>query len=201
MSLRGPRWLRAAAPAVVLGGTLAGCIVEHSNGNGYGNGYGPGQPAMSIPACPSAASPAANVSIDTGAGLTTPAGQGTGIFVEYTAGGLWHIFTSCDTAITGFGCNYDVTAQVPGGAVSNVRSEDLEAGDLVGSACSDTAYLSVNTTTNFDGMLLDAPAGSPVRVTAALDGTIYPDVIYWVTGGVAHSDAHSNPLALTPSAP
>ena len=50
-------------------------------------------------------------------------------------------------------------------------------------------------------MLFDAPAGSPLRVTAALDGTIYPDVIYWVGGGVAHSDAHSNPLALTPTLP
>jgi hypothetical protein len=203
------RHWRLVASAVFIASALTGCVVEeHRNVNGYGNGaatgtggYGSGLPALSIPICPSAATAAGAVSIDTGSELTTPAGQGTGVLVEYKAGGHWHIFTACDTTITGFSCAYDVTAQAPGGTVSNISGDNLESGDLVGSGCTDTAYLSVNTSTDFDGMLFDAPPGSPVRVTVALDGAIYPDVIYWVTGGVAHNDAHSNPLAITPTTP
>jgi hypothetical protein len=156
---------------------------------------------MSIPACPSGTGHAASVAIDTGKGLTTAAGEGTGVFVEYQAGGHWHVFTSCDTIITGYGCTYDVTAQVFGGTVSNLLGEDLETNDVAGSACADTAYLSVSTGSNFDGMSFDAPAGAPVRVTGALGGALYPNLIYWVEADVARSDANSNPLDLTPTAP
>jgi hypothetical protein len=200
------RWSQISA--LLLGPTtLGGCVVD-GRGNGHGaygsyggGGYVGGQRSMAIPACPSGAGSAANVSVDTDAALTTAPGEGTGVFVEYTAGGHWHVWTSCDTFVTSYSCVYDVTAQVLGGTVSNVRGEDLETSDVAGSACSDSAYLSVDTATNLDGMWFDAPAGTPVRVTAALGGAIYPDVIYWVTGGVAHSDAHSNPLDLTPTAP
>src|SRR6185295_19088970 len=130
-------------PIAVLGAlALSGCFFDdghrgHYNG-GYGNGYVPGQRVMTIPACPSGAAAAAKVSIDPDAGLSTDAGQGTGVFVEYKAGGHWRIFTSCDTAVTGYSCNYDVTAQVVGGTVPNVLAEGLETGDSAGSACSDS---------------------------------------------------------------
>jgi hypothetical protein len=197
------RWPVPAAVLLASSTVLGGCIIEdhHHGGYGtYGGGY-VGQPTMSIPACPSGAGAAASVSVDTDAALTTAQGEGTGVFVEYMAGGHWHLWTSCDTFVTGYSCTYDVTAQVFGGSVSNVRGEDLETSDVAGSACTDSAYLSVTTASNLDGMLFDAPAGATVRVTAALGGAIYPDVIYWVTGGVAHSDAHANPLDLTPTSP
>jgi hypothetical protein len=197
----GPR----TAALLFLGSTaLGGCIVEDHRHGGYGTYGGGGYvagPTMSIPACPSGAGPAASVSIDADAVLTTAPGEGTGVFVEYMTGGHWHIWTSCDTFVTGYACTYDVTAQVFGGPVSNVRGEDLETSDVAGSACSDSAYFSVTTSSNPDGMWFDAPPGSPARVTAALGGAIYPDLIYWVTGAVAHSDAHSNPLDLTPTSP
>lgn len=198
------RWAVPAAIFAASSAVLGGCIFEdHHRGSygTYGGGYVGGPYAMSIPACPSGAGSAASVSVDTDAALTTAQGEGTGVFVEYMAGGHWHIWTSCDTFVTGYACAYDVTAQVSGGSVSNVHGEDLETSDVAGSACADSAYLSVTTTSNVDGMLFDAPAGAAVRVTAALGGAIYPDLVYWVSGGVAHSDAHSNPLDLTPTAP
>jgi hypothetical protein len=190
----------AVAATVVLFGctALSGCFFSdrtYSTG-----GYVPG-PVMSIPACPTGTSTAASVAIDTGAALSSPPGEGTGVFVEYQTGGHWRVYASCDTVLTGQGCTYDVTAQVFGGAVSNLLAEGLEPSDLAGSACSDSAYLSVNTGSNFDGMLFDTPAGAPVRITATLGGAIYNDLIYWVGGGVARSDANSNPLDLTPTAP
>jgi hypothetical protein len=191
---------RASLAAITLGSaSLAGCVVEeHHYDPGY---YGPSAPVMAIPVCPSGAGSAAAVTVDTGQALTTTVGEGTGVFVEYQAGGHWHVWVSCDTVLTGYGCAYDVTAQVFGGSVSNVRGEELESGDVAGSQCADTAYLSVNTGSNLDGMTFDAPAGANIRVTAALGGAIYKDLIYWVGGGVAHNDANSNPLDLTPSAP
>jgi hypothetical protein len=178
---------------------VGGCFVD---GNRYSSGpYVPG-PVMSIPACPSGTEPAASVAIDTGSAITTPPGEGAGVFVEYQPGGHWHVFASCDTVLTGSGCAFDVTAQVfGGGGVSGVLAEDLEPGDIAGSACADTAYLSVNTGSNLDGMRFDAPPGASIRVTASLGGAIYRDLIFWVGGGDVRSDANSNPLDLTPSAP
>jgi hypothetical protein len=191
----------SALVAIALGcAPLAGCIVEEHHYD-PGSSYGPSYPVMSIPICPSGAGAAAAVTIDTGQSLTTNVGEGTGVFVEYQAGGHWHIWTSCDTILTGAGCAYDVTARVLEGTVSNVRGEDLESQDFAGSQCADTAYLSVNTGSNLDGMLFDAPAGNTVRVTAALGGAIYPDILYWVGGNVARNDANSNPVDFTPSAP
>ncbi len=191
--------IATALMLVIAGASAVGCVIDdrrYGNG-GYGNGYGS---ALSIPACPSGAPSAAGVSIDTDALLTTAVGEGTGVFVEYLSGGHWHIWTSCDTIVTGSGCFYDVTAEAIGGTVSNVRGQDLETNDVAGSACAPAAYLSVSTGSNVDGMFFDAPAGMPVRVTAALGGALYPDLIYWVSGGVARSDAHANPLDLTPTA-
>jgi hypothetical protein len=188
-------------PVVALAcSLLGGCIVDGNNSN-PGYTYGPGVPVMAIPVCPSGARPAAAVTIDTGQSLTTAIGEGTGVFTEYQAGGHWHVWTSCDTVLTGQGCAYDVTAQVFGGTVTNVRGEELESQDFVGSQCADTAYLSVNTGSNLDGMLFDAPPGATVRVTAALGGAIYGDILYWISGGVPHNDANSNPADFTPSAP
>jgi len=193
---------QTAAAVLMLGcSALGGCIIEGHH-DGYAGGYyPPASPSTSIPVCPSGTGQAAPVSIDTDKGITTAVGEGTGVFVEYQAGGHWHVFTSCDTIITGYGCTYDVTAQVFGSTVSNVRGEDLETNDVAGSACPNAAYLSVSTGSNFDGMLFDAPAGAKVRVTAALGGALYPNLIYWVDADVARSDANSNPLDLTPTAP
>src|SRR6185295_8574160 len=49
-----------------------------------------------------------NAPIDTGAALDTQPGQGAGVFIEYAAGGKWHLFTSCDTVKSGFGCIWDI---------------------------------------------------------------------------------------------
>ena len=196
-----PSARRAKAALVafaLLAPAIAGCFYSD---NRYSSGnYVPG-PVMSIPACPSQTGTAASVAVDTGKFISTPPGEGVGVFVEYQAGGRWHVFTACDTIFSQAGCAFDVTAQLFEGSVSNVAGDGLEPGDVTGSACADTAYLSVNTGSNLDGMVFDAPAGGPIRVTASLDGALHPDVIYWAEGDVVRNDGHSNPLDLTPTAP
>jgi hypothetical protein len=192
----------APACMVAMAATLAGCFVEDHHGYGYD--YGPGYtpaPVMTLPVCPKGTETAPTETIDTGASLVSPPGEGTGVFVEYQAAGHWHVWVSCDTALTGQGCAYDATAQVFDGVVSNVRGEQLEPPDIAGSQCADTAYLSVSTGSDLDGLLFDAPAGATVRVTATLGGARYPNLLYWVGGGDARNDANADPVDFKPSAP
>jgi hypothetical protein len=192
------RWL--APSLLALTGTLGGCY--------YGDGgyvYGPPPPPpprpFSLPTCPSAANPAPNVSIDTGGQLKTEAGTGAGVLVEYTTGGRWHVFTVCDTAISGYGCEFDITAQVIGGIVTNLFGEQLESDDIATSYCPNTAILGTTTSTDFDGIWFDTTPGATVRITAALGATIYNNLFYWMSGGVVRDDASANPVEFTPTTP
>jgi hypothetical protein len=141
------------------------------------------------------------VTIDTDALLTTEPGKGAGVLVEYTNGGHWHVATVCDTAISGYYCDFDVTAQAIGGKVSNLLKEELETADIATSYCSDTALLGVTTGSDFDGVWFDTTPGATIRVTAALGQTIYENVLYWISGDVVHDDANANPIELTPTTP
>ncbi len=174
-------------------------------GCGYGDGpyHQRGSPArpFSLPTCPSAKTPVRGVTIDTDALLETDAGKGAGVLIEYTNGGHWHVFTVCDTSVSGYRCEFDVTAQVIGGTVANLLAEQLESTDVATSYCSDTAVMGVTTGSDFDGMWFDTTPVAPVRVTAALGQTIYENVFFWISGGVVHEDAASNPFELTPTAP
>lgn len=187
-------WL-APSLLVVAASVFSGCYYDDAY-------YGP-PPArpFSLPTCPSAAKPAASVSIDTGGQLKTEAGKGAGVLVEYVAGGRWHIFTVCDTTISGYGCEFDITAQVIESTVTGVIGEELESDDVATSYCPDTAVLDANTSADFDGIWFDTPPGATVRVTAALGATIYDSLFYWMSGGVVRDDAKANPVEFMPTAP
>jgi len=191
--------MKKFAPALVLLAPclLVGCGHRDYNHRSSGN---QGRP-FSLPTCPSATTQVKGVAIDTDAQLVTDAGQGAGVLVEYMNGGHWHIWTVCDTAISGYRCDFDMTAQAIGAKVSNLLAEQLESDDVSISYCSDTAILGVTTGTDFDGLWFDTTPGATVRITAALGQTLYENVLYWTTGGVVHDDANANPLELTPTAP
>src|SRR4051812_45395863 len=50
----------------------------------------------------------ADIVIAPTASMATPPGEGVGLFVEYAGDGHWNVFTTCDTAISGTSCNFDV---------------------------------------------------------------------------------------------
>lgn len=182
---------------LVLASALSsGCgdhYVRHSSST-------PARP-FSLPTCPNAASPAKAVSIDTDALLKTEAGKGAGVLIEYLTGGHWHVFTVCDTAISGYRCEFDVSAQVIGGKATNLLAEELESNDIATSYCSDTALLGATTASDFDGLWFDTTPGATVRITATLGQTIYDSLFFWISGGVVHDDAKANPFELTPTVP
>ena len=190
--------MRYLAPAllVAVAGAASGCY----DGPSYHRHHSGARP-FSLPSCPSAATPALGASVDTDALLATEAGKGAGVLVEYTNGGHWHIFTVCDTTVSGESCNFDITAQVIGGKVSGLLPEELESTDVATSYCADTAVLGVTTNSDFDGLWFDTTPGATVRITAALGETLYPDVFFWTSGGVVRGDAGANPVEFTPTAP
>ena len=92
----------------------------------------------SIPMCPTISDPAAGVMIDTDVGAKLTPATGDSVSVEYSSGGLWHVQSTC---LSGYACEWEVTAEVFNGSVSNVAGEDLETNDSVGSVCPDTAFM------------------------------------------------------------
>ena len=65
----------------------------------------------------------------------------------------------------------------------------------------DTAVLGVTTTNDFDGIWFETAPGATVRVTAALGQALYAENFFWTSAGAVRSDAGSNPLEFTPTAP
>jgi hypothetical protein len=176
-----------------MGVASTGCVVERHSSYVSPLDYG-----SSIPTCPAIVDPAESVMIDTDVGAKLTLGSGEGVSVEYSSGGIWHLQTTCSA---GYQCAFDVTAEVFEGTVSNVVGEDLESDDAVGSSCPDSAYLLAKTAGDFDGMVFTAKPGAKVRVTAALDDTIYANLIYWAEDGKVHNDATTNPIDFTPVKP
>lgn len=172
-----------------------GCYYDYDGRRGHHQG----DPSLS--ACPVLVGPAPHLSIDTDEPFPSEPGSGVAVYIEYLSGGHWSVRTQCDTAITGEGCAFDVTAQVWSGSTSNVLGDGLESNDAAGSVCADTAFLATNTNGDNDGLFFDTTPGAPVRFTATLGNTRYPNLFYWRSEGVARVEAGGNPVDMTPTVP
>jgi hypothetical protein len=188
------RALHAALFALLAGG----CMVEEHHGH-----YVPGSSSgPAPPVCPTSSGRTSAVQVDADANPPTAApGDRVGLFVEYAAGGHWHLAAICDTLRTGEGCTYDIWAQVLSGPVSNVTGEGLGPNDLAGTVGTDTARLSVDTSTETDGIRFDAPAGATVRLTMLLGQQSCVGLIYWKQAGAVRNDTNGNPVDLVPTSP
>src|SRR5262245_14485074 len=65
-------------------------------------------PSASASAVPVPTSVPITVEVDTGRTLNAAPGEGIGVFVEYAAGGRWHIWWTCDTLQTSASCNFQL---------------------------------------------------------------------------------------------
>lgn len=171
-----------------LGAATSGCFVVSDGGS-------PDRPA---------ASPAQE-SVDTDAPdaprlMVTP-GEGAGLWVQYRTGGLWDVFTSCDTKITGRSCNFDVIlAAGPPAALSDPKPHGFHAGDSATSAGGSIALVT-STTGGLDGVTFLSDPGAILRVDMLLDGAAQPLFVNWIGGGMRHPGTTTNPVDFTPTAP
>lgn len=190
----------ASVPLLAVVVLASGCIIEENHHGGHLI-VRPSIPP--VPQCPSQSTTAENQTIDVNdtESVQSDPGQGAGVLVDYDAGGHWHVWSVCDTALSGISCGFAVTALALGGdPVTNVTGDDLEAGETAGTVCADTAFFAASTDFGIDGVRFDATPGAAVQIEAALDGTVFADIISFAQGGVAVA-SKTNPITLTPASP
>ncbi len=168
------------AVSFVLVATLSifsqACIIESSSGSSGGGRGGTrgGYDDVASPS-PSGVTPML-VEVDTGAKLKAEPGQGVGIFVEYEQGGIWHIFWSCDTSITGRLCNYNIQVRAASGALKDAKDEKGAPLDIQGGEIS----LSRSVAKNPDGITFRGEPGGIVTLEASLDGKAESVLLFFV---------------------
>jgi len=141
----------------------------------------------------------AEVSITEGQVVETEPGVGAGLFVSTTAQGQWRLTTSCDTQLTGFGCDWDVILSVPPGErLVDVGIADGEAFDAVYRIDSGAFQWLTLTGRDFDALDFTAEPGQVVRLDVLLDGVSAPSFIYWSFDGYVVAGAPSDPVDFVP---
>jgi len=206
-SVKAMRVMRGAAAAAVLGafGLLgAGCVVDADDcvgchGEGDWGGYG-GSP-VGNDGGPSEEIITATIKSDQY--LETTAGEGAGVFVDYTTGGSWRVYTACDTKFTSVPCDFNVVVTVGSGdTLTGAQLEDDEAsdGDTL-YTYSDGVEMAVRTRNDFDALRFSTTPGAVVRFELFLGGVRDGRYLYWVGEEAVHNGAPSNPVDLKPSSP
>lgn len=188
---------RSAAALLVAGGVLSGCIIvgDHDQTDNYDDTWEDKNPPPAIP-------DPMLVVIDTDQTMEAVPGDGVGIFVEYSSGGDWLLWTTCDTNTSGLPCAFDVFAAVDTSSkLESFEAIDTEGHDVVEVLDSGEAHLHADTASDIDGMHLVTTPGAILRVEVALDGVSSQQFVYWVGKGVLHTGAPTNPVDFQPSVP
>jgi hypothetical protein len=142
------------------------------------------------------------VGVDTGEQLVPNPGGGAGVFVEYAAGGTWHVFTTCDTTQSNFTCGWDLVASIDRSASLSVTEQaEVDKGDQVLRVDKGAVRLLFDTAMDVDGVHLSAPPGKSLELDVILDGNHDASLVSWVTGGAVHLGAPSDPIQFAPTAP
>ena len=179
------RWSRWVwAPVLALGAAQAGCIVVDDDSDDY---YyeDPPPPTPYVEA----------VSIDEGAQIQAEPGDGVGVFVEYQGAGLWRVWTTCDTDVSGADCAFDL--YLDGAGLDASIAEDLEGNDELEER-EDSLYVSLLTAADTDGVVVQLAEDSPLRVEVWLDGALDERFVSWISGGQVQTYPPSNPVDFVP---
>lgn len=140
--------------------------------------------------------------IDVGMPLESPPGEAVGIFVDYEGEGRWHVFTTCDTASSGYECEFDILATPLGRSpVFDAQPDDIERDDRLTIEGSDSVHFLAYTALDTDGFYLETDPGATLELDVLLDGACGNGFLYWIGDGGIHRGAPSNPFELEPAAP
>jgi hypothetical protein len=179
-----------ACTALAFGAT--GCFVSGS--------YDPGVVYVEPDPVPVAA--IAEISIDPGATMAADPGNGVGVFMQYDAGGYWTLYTTCDTAISGTSCNFDILLSADARVlIDNVEGVDLDPSDAITLGADGSINLVTDTTFGMNGVIFDADPGAIIEADVLLDGVAQPEFVFVVSDGRLLSGVPTNPVDLAPAAP
>lgn len=139
--------------------------------------------------------------IDTGEGFELDAGRGVGVFVEYDGDGQYRVSTTCDSAYTGYSCNFDVLVNVAeGGDLVDFAPGDLEDDSLDEIS---PGFVNLRTVTEYDvdSFTLQTDPGAVLAIDVLLDCGCGNPYLFWIGDGAIHGGSPSNTLELEPTAP
>ena len=178
--------LRALGTALVLLGASSCLLVEDKGMDRSTADTGPStMPALLL------------VELDTNATMTAAPGQGVGVFVEYSAGGYWHIWWTCDTARTKQSCPMRVQVSSVDG-VSRVVG--MREGADVKLAVQTTSFVMITTTSmGIDGVDFVTGAGATITLDAEV-GTLRDTFVFGVQANQA-TEGFTPPLMFRGATP
>lgn len=194
--------LGPSALLLALSLTLPACVVEHDTHYVHDNdptpyptpGTGTGTtPATTVPML---------VEVDTGQVLNATGGDGVGVFIEYAAGGKWHVWWTCDSNRTNLTCPFDIIVRAA--SITNLDKKGVADGSVTLKGTTEL-QAQTQTDTNIDSITFTTEPGAAITVDAIVDN-IPQDGSYLffvqdgkVRGGFAGSV--SNPLDLQGKTP
>ena len=170
------------AASLALSATLFACVIEEAPPRRLGHDSTAGSdpvpyPAPSagtavgdtpLPPAPASSSPMLVV-VDTDQVMNADPGQGVGVFTEYSAGGKWHIWWTCDTAKSRQPCDVSLAATAATGTIGALNSEALQGGTVTTPNPS-RVEAQVTTTTQVHGISFTTAPGAVITVEATVGG-------------------------------
>ncbi len=201
---------------------MAGCFTDTSpSGSSSGGGYGyapvydDGGSSSGFSSSGAAGSQPLLAVVDTGQTLTAPAGQGVGVFIEYAAGGHWHLSWTCDTELTGRNCPFGIavalvsTGDAPAAdsgatptTIVNVADELVSADATWSMPAPGQLSVSSTTSDSLDSIRFDTFPGATINLTVTLSGVENGSFFFFVQNGKVnggYKGSISDPLMLVPS--
>ncbi len=160
---------------------LAACTLACGDGHSDRDYYG-GTNGGDTSTGPSNVTPLL-VEVDTGKTMTAPGGDGVGVFVEYGAGGKWHVSWTCDTNKTNLSCAFGIKIAALSGQISNVAIDNAATSDLISQSDPATITATTTTTTNTVGVNFAADPGGTVEITAQIGGVSDASYFFFVQNG------------------
>jgi hypothetical protein len=192
------------ASGVCAASLMLGACTINTVSTSPGTTGGGGGPAQAAPNGASGASTQPMlVVVDANRTMTAQPGDGVGVFTEYTTGGHWHVWWSCDSNRTNLDCNFDVTISVAS-SISNAAGEGLAASDQIAQASAMQVELVTRTTTTIQGVTFDAPPGDIITLDAKMNALDDGNLLFFVQDGQINGGYRgtlTDPLMLQPSSP
>ncbi len=183
--------------ASVVLSILTGCVINSESDDGYYR-----EPIPTLPSTPAQTEPLLAI-VDSNQTMNADPGQGVGVFVEYDAGGHWNLWWTCDTAISGLSCNFNLKVTAESGEFANISS-DHEAGDNISAPDASTISALTTTNSNLVRVTFDSAPGAIIRVDATVSGAPDPAIFFFVQDGKVRGDykgALTNPMRFRGSTP
>jgi hypothetical protein len=125
--------------------------------------------------------------IDRAAFLELDAGYYAQASVEYAGDGFWRVAVSCDTAVSGYGCFWDMIVSPLDAPLDFVETEGLESTDDVSTFFRapgvEAVRFTTETTYDVDAFTLATDPGAGLRLDVLLDDTCAGPYLSWSENG------------------